>query len=191
MLKNKRAIRKKLKSKEIKDKELLQDSTETLSSWDRSSREVHVDDYLQGNEGQYANIAALSRLKNTDPLEWTVQDVANWLDYIHLSEYRPEFMRQMVSGQELQELDQDDLVISLGVRKVFREILCSFIQILKISVKIGHQKRLERRIKMLKHGLAGALDEVSDNRSESDTSSQATSYSSSASGVSVSSQVLM
>jgi len=122
MLKNKRAIRKKLKSKEIKDKELLQDSTETLSSWDRSSREVHVDDYLQGNEGQYANIAALSRLKNTDPLEWTVQDVANWLDYIHLSEYRPEFIRQMVSGQELQELDQDDIVISLGVKKVLREI---------------------------------------------------------------------
>lgn len=94
-------------------------SSSRRNSWGAasSSGEVSVGDYLQGNEAQYANINALSRLKRTDPLEWTVQDVGNWLDYIHLSEHRPEFMRQLVSGQELQELDQDDL-ISLGVTKV-------------------------------------------------------------------------
>ncbi len=48
-------------------------------------------------------------LKPKDPGKWTVDDVGTWLDFIHLSEHRGEFMKQSVSGPELLELDPDDL----------------------------------------------------------------------------------
>jgi SH3/ankyrin repeat-containing protein len=59
----------------------------------------------------------MARLKRVEPSEWTVSDVGVWLDWLTLSEHRAEFMRNAVSGAELKELDNADL-ISLGVNKV-------------------------------------------------------------------------
>ena len=56
------------------------------------------------------------------------------LDLIQLSDYRAEFMKQAVSGSELFELSEDDLR-SLGV------------------TKIGHKKRLVKKIRQLRRGL--------------------------------------
>ncbi len=104
---------------------------------------------------------ALSRLKKIDPAEWTVMDVGVWLDWLGMSEYRAEFMKNAVSGAELRELDVDDF-ISLGVTKV------------------GHRKKLEKRIKMLQHGIdAMADDALSDSSSNSSSHTSATSASSS------------
>ncbi len=106
---------------------------------------------------------ALSRLKKIDPAEWTVMDVGVWLDWLGMSEYRAEFMKNAVSGAELKELDVDDF-ISLGVTKV------------------GHRKKLEKRIKMLQHGIdAMAEDALSDSSSNSSHSSSVTSATSSSS----------
>lgn len=59
----------------------------------------------------------LARLRRIDPNEWTIADVGVWLDWLHLSEYRAEFMKNAVSGGELKELDSIDLT-SLGIQKV-------------------------------------------------------------------------
>lgn len=97
----------------------------------------------------------LSRLKRTDPSEWTVSDVGVWLDWLSLSEYRAEFMKNAVSGAELKELDNADF-ISLGINKV------------------GHRKKLERRVKMLQHGLdpMGEDDDGNSSHSSSHSSIQ-------------------
>lgn len=79
----------------------------------------------------------LSRLKRTDPSEWTVSDVGVWLDWLSLSEYRAEFMKNAVSGAELKELDNADF-ISLGINKVRSShswLLCN-IKCIHISISI-------------------------------------------------------
>lgn len=135
---------------------------------------LRMEDFLPGPGGQppsaMSSLVALTRLKQLDPAEWSVEDVATWLDFIHLSEYRPEFMKQAVGGAELVELDSQDLTM-LGV------------------TKIGHRKRIEKRIQMLKHGMAGALDYASvDDNSDASSQSSATTYSSASSTSSASSQ---
>jgi hypothetical protein len=59
----------------------------------------------------------LTRLKRVSPEEWTVADVGVWLDWLSMSEYRAEFIKNAVSGAELKELDNADFV-SLGIKKV-------------------------------------------------------------------------
>jgi len=117
--------------------------------------------YSAMNSSKSSTVSSLARLKQVDPIEWSVEDVGVWLDWLQLSEYRPEFIRNSVSGSELFELDTDDF-ISLGVTKV------------------GPRKRLEKRIRMLKHGLEGALEapSVGDDDSECSSHSSVTSYSS-------------
>lgn len=85
--------------------------------------------------------------------QWSIEDVSIWLDLIQLSEHRAEFLKQSVSGAELLELDADDLN-ELGV------------------TKMGHKKRLMKRIKMLKYHLDEAWSNSSlDSSEESSTQS--------------------
>ncbi|KAL6041074.1 SH3 and multiple ankyrin repeat domains 3 [Balamuthia mandrillaris] len=109
---------------------------------------------MKKGTGKESSVEALARLRRTDPKEWTVDDVGTWLDFIQLSEHRAEFMKQAVSGAELQDLDADDFV-ELGV------------------TKMGHKKRLQKRIKMLSHGLDGAFN--ADTNSDSDDSTSVSS----------------
>lgn len=59
----------------------------------------------------------LARLRRVDPQEWTVADVGVWLDWLRMSEYRAEFIKNAVSGAELKDLDHADFT-SLGITKV-------------------------------------------------------------------------
>ena len=80
-----------------------------------------------------------------------MEDVGLWLDLSGLSEYRAEFMKQAVSGAELQDLETDDLT-DLGM------------------IKMGHKKRFQRRLKLLAHGLQSAFELSEDGSSEDSTS---------------------
>lgn len=109
-----------------------------------------------------SNVDALARLKRTEVKDWTVDDVGIWLDMSGLSEYRAEFMKQSVSGAELQDLESEDLT-ELGM------------------VKMGHKKRFQRRLKLLSHGLDSAFAQSEDGSSEDSTSFSSSSEKSGAS----------
>jgi hypothetical protein len=51
-----------------------------------------------------------------DILKWSVDEVGTWLDLISLSELKPLFSQEGISGPELADLTGDDL-IGLGVKK--------------------------------------------------------------------------
>jgi len=93
----------------------------------------------------------LFKLKRTAPESWSVSEVATWLDFIQLSEYRAEFMKQQVSGAELFELEAEDIA-ALGVKK------------------IGHKKRLQKKIRQLKRGIGSAFDAGDDDTTSSASS---------------------
>ena len=50
-------------------------------------------------------------------LEWSVDDVCDWLKAQGLEEYLPSFRENRIDGQELQSLNTDTLVNDLGVSK--------------------------------------------------------------------------
>jgi PAS domain S-box-containing protein len=93
----------------------------------------------------------LFRLKRTAPESWSVNEVATWLDFIQLSDYRAEFMKQQVSGAELFDLEAEDIA-ALGVKK------------------IGHKKRLQKKIRQLKRGIGSAFDAGDDDTTSSASS---------------------
>ena len=70
-----------------------------------------------------------SKAYQSKPIEsWTVADVGDWLESIQLSEHRPAFKRENVTGQKLMQMGRSEL-IALGVTQV------------------GHRMGLERAVK--------------------------------------------
>jgi len=63
--------------------------------------------------------------------DWTIAEVGMWLEFISMGEFRIPFIEQQISGQDLLELTEADLV-ELGVKA------------------LGQRKRLQRNIKELK-----------------------------------------
>lgn len=61
------------------------------------------------------------RYLRTEVQDWTVEDVANWLDVINLSQIKPVFEHHQINGialLDLSELDmRDELQLVIGVRK--------------------------------------------------------------------------
>ncbi|KAG2388014.1 hypothetical protein C9374_000864 [Naegleria lovaniensis] len=66
--------------------------------------------------------------------EWTTKDVSLWLKTIDLTEYCKEFEKADISGAELLELTEQDLIKDL-----------------KIS-KLGHRKRFKKQLEWLEQG---------------------------------------
>jgi len=95
--------------------------------------------------------AELMRLQAKDPTTWTVSEVGKWLDFIELGQYKIIFIENSISGAELFELEMEDLG-SINVRK------------------LGHRKRILKRIAMLKKNSKAAFQAHSDEDS-SDSSS--------------------
>lgn len=104
---------------------------------------------LSGDNGAEAEKA---RLREKDPHEWTVGDVGKWLDFIDMGQYKMVFIENSISGAELFELEPEDLA-SIQVRK------------------LGHRKRILKRIGQLKKNSAAAFQALSDDSSESTSSS--------------------
>lgn len=77
-----------------------------------------------------AKVTSLSSFQGKAPTEWAVEEVAAWLDFIGLPEYSELFKHHSISGQELVELTDADLV-SLEVEK------------------IGHRRKILSRVKSL------------------------------------------
>ncbi|KAL6070829.1 PAS domain Sbox domain containing protein [Balamuthia mandrillaris] len=98
-----------------------------------------------------ASAAELARLQAKDPRTWTVSEVGKWLDFIDMSQYKIVFIENSISGAELFELETEDLT-SINVRK------------------LGHRKKILKKIGQLKKSSKAAFSPLSDN-SDSDDSS--------------------
>lgn len=58
-----------------------------------------------------------ARLQSKDPTSWAVSEVGMWLDFIDCGEYKIAFIENSISGQELFDLEDDDL-LTIGVKKL-------------------------------------------------------------------------
>ena len=93
---------------------------------------------------------------------WTVGQVGQWLQFLDLGQYRKKFTSNSISGAELVELDQEDLV-QLGI------------------TTLGHRKRILTEIKNLQANKEALIDN-SDSWSEgSDSNTSASGAASSSS----------
>lgn len=96
---------------------------------------------------------------------WTVGQVGQWLQFLDLGQYRKKFTSNSISGAELVELDQEDLV-QLGI------------------TTLGHRKRILTEIKNLqanKEALVDNSDSWSEGSDSNTSASGAASSSSSSS----------
>lgn len=96
-----------------------------------------------------------------EPATWTVAETAGWLDSIELPELKRLFIDQQISGSELLELTDSDLR-EMGVDK------------------LGHRKKLIKRIAMLKGDIVStsesgnhAMDSITGSEDSFSTSSNA------------------
>lgn len=60
--------------------------------------------------------------KSTPLISWTTSDVGVWLDKIGLGEYKPDFSAQLITGTDLLDITDADLV-ELGVSKIIKRKL--------------------------------------------------------------------
>eukprot|EP01098_Paradermamoeba_levis_P011429 TRINITY_DN488_c0_g2_i1.p1 TRINITY_DN488_c0_g2~~TRINITY_DN488_c0_g2_i1.p1 ORF type:complete len:575 (+),score=222.84 TRINITY_DN488_c0_g2_i1:89-1813(+) len=104
----------------------------------------------------------LLQLQAKDPMSWSVSDVGLWLNFVDLAEYKITFIENSISGAELFDLKDEDL-ISMNMNK------------------LGHRKKLLRRINLLKTNSKAAFN-ASDNDSDQGSNSGSSSGSSNASG---------
>eukprot|EP01102_Stenamoeba_stenopodia_P020211 TRINITY_DN77_c0_g1_i2.p1 TRINITY_DN77_c0_g1~~TRINITY_DN77_c0_g1_i2.p1 ORF type:complete len:576 (-),score=147.27 TRINITY_DN77_c0_g1_i2:78-1805(-) len=58
-----------------------------------------------------------ARLQSKDPTSWAVSEVGMWLEFIECGEYKIAFIENSISGQELFDLEDDDL-LTIGVKKL-------------------------------------------------------------------------
>eukprot|EP01121_Diplochlamys_sp_Union-15-3_P022717 TRINITY_DN975_c0_g2_i1.p1 TRINITY_DN975_c0_g2~~TRINITY_DN975_c0_g2_i1.p1 ORF type:complete len:172 (-),score=18.64 TRINITY_DN975_c0_g2_i1:52-567(-) len=72
-----------------------------------------------------------------DPMQWSVDDVLEWLDSVNLSEYKEIFKSNEISGNELFELGMNDLEKDLQMRLLSRKKFMSEIQ--KLKKLVGKQ----------------------------------------------------
>merc|ERR1712054_245636 len=97
----------------------------------------------------------LSFIKQKEATFWTKQEVATWLQFIDLTEYKRTFLDNCITGQELVDLDNQDLAM-LGVRT------------------LGHRKRILKQVKSLTNELnfqGSSDDSLSDQNSETSSNS--------------------
>ena len=102
-------------------------------------------------------------LMEKGPRNWTVGDVGMWLEFIQLSDFKTIFIENCISGEELIELQEEDLV-TLGMRT------------------LGHRKRAMKNIQQLRQNedTGSFFREVEpDNRSETSESDSASLHSAS------------
>jgi len=93
--------------------------------------------------------AERAHLEKKPAEDWTIAEVGMWLDFISMGEFRIPFIEQQISGQDLLELTEADLV-ELGVKA------------------LGQRKRLQRNIKELKGFRSEEFGGVDEDRFSSD-----------------------
>lgn len=91
------------------------------------------------------------RLMMKEPSMWSVPDVGLWLQFINLGDYRVKFIENFISGIELLDLTEED-IISLGVSAM------------------GHRKKLLARIKDLNKRENGQFNDNNDSTSDDNNS---------------------
>lgn len=109
---------------------------ESSSSSSRSSRQRHhtAEASSGSSAGGSSTQGHLVDLSQVNIYQWGIEEVAAWLESIHLEEYRDDFIRHDIRGPELLTLERRDLK-ELGIHKV------------------GHIKRLQQAIWEIKENL--------------------------------------
>ena len=87
----------------------------------------------------------------TDPITWSIEDVGTWLQSINFPEYKRIFMENFISGYELLDLSEEDLIM------------------MGISI-LGHRKRILKALSKISNNPSGDFDTRSVGSSESDSS---------------------
>ncbi|KAL9644109.1 hypothetical protein ABK040_005575 [Willaertia magna] len=81
----------------------------------------------ESSSNEKPNSDLAKRLQQKDAGSWTVNEVGIWLDLVGLGEYKPAFINNSISGQELLELQEDDMnqlqITKLGHRKKFKKLV--------------------------------------------------------------------
>ena len=88
--------------------------------------------------------------------EWTIAEVGMWLEFMNMGDYKIPFIEQQISGQDLVELNEADLM-ELGVKA------------------LGQRKKLQRKIKELQAKRENFGDSLLGSHSNSDANSNSNS----------------
>ena len=72
---------------------------------------------LSGLRRNVQRLSMRRHLEQKDITDWSVNDVADWLDSLNLSTHKQMFIRHQVTGQNLTEMGRNEL-IALGVTQV-------------------------------------------------------------------------